>query len=152
MKVLYTGFKGVHNSSYKLVNAIDGERLFLTNSFRGLERDIVNICQKYDAVCMFGLDKNLKNSIRIEKCAEKDGKLLWTTLNVEKLSKKVIQKNIEYLLTDKPTQYLCNEAYFCMLEKVKGNAIFIHIPSVNNMTDELMNKIIEVMHEFNNNC
>ena len=152
MKVLYTGFKGVHNSSYKLVNAIDGERLFLTNSFRGLERDIVNICQKYDAVCMFGLDKNLKNSIRIEKCAEKDGKLLWTTLNVEKLSKKVIQKNIEYLLTDKPTQYLCNEAYFCMLEKVKGNAIFIHIPSVNNMTYELMNKIIEVMHEFNNNC
>ena len=67
MKILYTGFKGQYNSSYRLVNGIAGEKLFLTNSFEGLKNDIENIYEEFDAVYMFGLDKNLKNSVRIEK-------------------------------------------------------------------------------------
>lgn len=43
MRVLYTGFKGKNNSSYQLVSNISGEKLFLTNSFEGLKKDIVNV-------------------------------------------------------------------------------------------------------------
>ena len=59
MKILYTGFKGKNNTSFKLVSAFEGEKVFLTNSFNGLKTDIDNINQKFDSVYMFGLDKIL---------------------------------------------------------------------------------------------
>ena len=40
-----------------------------------------------------------------------------------------------------PTRYLCNAAYYYMLEKTDGRAIFIHIPSVKNMSELMMEKI-----------
>lgn len=33
LKTLYVGFKGIHNSSNKLVQNLQGEKYFLTNSF-----------------------------------------------------------------------------------------------------------------------
>ena len=72
MKTLYVGFKGIHNSSNKLVQNLQGEKYFLTNSFEGLKRDIENLVGEYEQVYMFGLDKALKDSVRIEKmCRER---------------------------------------------------------------------------------
>ena len=65
MKTLYVGFKGIHNSSNKLVRNLQGEKYFLTNSFEGLKRDIENLVGEYEQVYMFGLDKALKDSVRI---------------------------------------------------------------------------------------
>ena len=56
MRVLYTGFKGKNNSSYQLLSKISGERIFLTNSFDGLKKDIMNVTDQYDLVVMFGLE------------------------------------------------------------------------------------------------
>ena len=39
-KILYVGFKGKNNSSFKLVDSMKGDHLFLTNSFEGVYRDI----------------------------------------------------------------------------------------------------------------
>ena len=36
MNTLYVGFKGENNASYKLVSQLNGNKLFLTNSFAGL--------------------------------------------------------------------------------------------------------------------
>ena len=80
MKTLYVGFKGIHNSSNKLVRNLQGEKYFLTNSFEGLKRDIENLVGEYEQVYMFGLDKALKDSVRIEKCAEKDGERIYTQM------------------------------------------------------------------------
>lgn len=112
MKILYAGFKGVHNSSYKLVNNLQGEKAFLTNSFEGLKKDIENIDEKYDIVYTFGLDKTLKESVRIEKCAEKDGELLYTNIELEDISEKFSFYGVESSISDRTTLYLCNEAYF----------------------------------------
>lgn len=38
--ILFTGFKGKNNSSYKIVSQSNGEKLYLTNSFQGLQKDI----------------------------------------------------------------------------------------------------------------
>jgi len=70
MNILYVGFKGRHNSSCQLVSRLPGERLLLTNSFSGLRREIGGISRLYDAVYLFGLDKSLCGSVRVETCAE----------------------------------------------------------------------------------
>ncbi len=35
-----------------------------------------------------------------------------------------------------PTQYLCNEAYWWLLEKYKGKAVLIHIPTIKYYNDK----------------
>ena len=70
LKVLYTGFKGKNNSSYQLLFKHPGHKLFLTNSFKGLEKDIMNVTDQFDLVVMFGLDTSLKEFVRIESVAE----------------------------------------------------------------------------------
>ena len=141
MKILYTGFKGQYNSSYRLVNGIAGEKLFLTNSFEGLKNDIENIYEEFDAVYMFGLDKNLKNSVRIEKCASKDGELVYSKMKLDGIEKRLVQYGVENYISDTPTFYLCNEAYYHMLKKMNGRVVFIHIPSMKNITDELVEEL-----------
>ena len=79
--------------------------------------------------------------MRIEKCAEKEGRRIYTSLELESICKELSSENVNYFVSDEPTHYLCNEAYYYMLEKMSGKAVFIHIPSLKNMTEELMKKL-----------
>ena len=72
-KVLLTGFKGKNNSSSILVQSISENYRLLTNSFEGLKKDIEEIDEGFDFLIMFGCDKNLKDSVQIERFAEKNG-------------------------------------------------------------------------------
>ena len=67
---LYIGFKGKNNASCILVQSISKNHYLLTNSFGGLKKDIELLGDSYDCIIMFGIDKNLRNSVRIEKAAE----------------------------------------------------------------------------------
>ena len=126
--VLYTAFKGKHNSSCCLIEKVSGEKLFLTNSFSGLKRDIDRIEKEYSAVYMFGLDKRLKDSVRVEPCAEKDGETVYTEINTAEIIDKLKKEGLKCKLAANPTHYLCNEAYYYMLKRFSGRALFIHIP------------------------
>ena len=68
MKILFTAFKGVHNTSFQLVDQTAANYILLTNSFQGLEKDISFISSDYSIVYMFGVDKKLIDKVRIEKC------------------------------------------------------------------------------------
>ena len=68
-KVLLTGFKGKNNSSSILVQSISENYRLLTNSFDGLKKDIEEIDDNPVFLIMFGCDKNLKDSVRIERFA-----------------------------------------------------------------------------------
>ena len=70
MKSLFTAFKGVHNTSFQLVDQTAANYSLLTNSFQGLEKDISFISSDYSIVYMFGVDKELIDKVRIEKCAK----------------------------------------------------------------------------------
>ena len=48
MKTLFIGFRGKNNTSSQLVNQLDEDILLLTNSFSGLEKDILSITESYD--------------------------------------------------------------------------------------------------------
>lgn len=94
MPVLYVAFKGNGNSSNKIVRKLNGDKLFLTNSYGGLKNDIDNINCTYDLVYMFGLDKNLKGNIRIDCVAQRDQVYLYSTVNVDSIAMKLNQNGI----------------------------------------------------------
>ena len=141
MSILYVGFKGKNNASCKLVSQLNGDKLFLTNSFAGLDRDIQKLEFEYSAVYMFGIDKNLTNSVRIERRAEQNGCFLTANLPLEDIAEKLRENGVKSCISNNPTKYLCNDAYYRMLERVNGNAVFIHIPSIKHISDELIEAI-----------
>ena len=147
MRILYVGFKGNNNTSFQLVSALDGERLFLTNSFSGIERDIEAMNAEYDAVIMFGLDKTLSNAVRIENQAAFHGDRLSTLLTTSQMAERFEKNGINCEISDRPTHYLCNDAYYRMLRKTNGKAMFVHIPGGRYMTDELMAGIVKSLGE-----
>ena len=141
MKILYTAFKGKNNTSFQLVSQFNVECLFLTNSFQGLEKEIVSLSEHFDMVVMFGADNSLRNQIRIEKCAVQDSDAVVSKFHIEDLEHKCKQNHIDYAVSEKPTGYLCNAAYYHMLKKVP-KTVFIHIPSIKWMNAELMRKLM----------
>ena len=141
MKKLIVGFKGKNNSSSILVSSISSEYFLLTNSFEGLRKDIEGLSDDYDEVYLFGVDKNLSNSFRIEKMAEKDGDTLQSKLDLESLRERLASFMIKTEISSTPTKYLCNEAYLYLLEKYKGNAALIHIPTIKNFKEEWISSV-----------
>ena len=121
--------------------------MYLTKSFPGLARDIDALEEDYDAVIMFGIDKSLSTSLRVERCAQIDGEFLETNLYADQLARGFRENGIPCDISDTPTHYLCNNAYFRMLRKTNGKAVFIHIPGNRSMTRELMAGILKTLGE-----
>ena len=144
MKILYTAFKGKNNTSYQVASRLNGTVLFLTNSFQGLERDINTVANIYDVVYMLGVDKSLKNKIKIETCAEYNGERIFTEFDISWVKKRFDNK-LSYSISDCPTKYLCNAAFYHMLKKNK-NTVFIHIPSIAGVDNCLKEAIIELLN------
>ena len=137
---LYIGFKGKNNSSCILVQSISKNHYLLTNSFGGLRKDIELLGTAYDCIIMFGIDKSLKNSVRIEQAAEKET-VEFSVLDLEEISVRLNNNGITNYICNKPTHYLCNEAYWFTLRKFKGKAVFIHILSIKNIDDNFIKNI-----------
>lgn len=137
---LYIGFKGKNNASCILAKSISAESYLLTNSFEGAKRDIESLSCAYDSVILFGIDKNLTDAVRIERVAEIDTKY-YSVLNLEDMSAQLEAVGVSNYLSDKPTHYLCNAAYWYLLHKFKGKAVLIHIPSIKSINEHLMEGI-----------
>lgn len=129
-KTLFVGFRGKNNASATLVKALSEQNWLLTNSFTGLRKDIDGLPSDYDEVWLFGVDKNLVDSIRIERVAEKDGDIRRSTLDLEGLVARLSSAGVKVAVSSTPTRYLCNEAYWHLLGKYAGNAVLIHIPTI----------------------
>lgn len=147
MKTLFTGFRGKHNTSAMLVHQLSKDPLLLTNSFAGLERDILSIAEDYDSVYMFGVDKSLKDAVRIEQCAMFRSAWTSSSYDIQALSQQMMQYKIDHSISNTPTQYLCNAAYYHMLCKNR-NTVFIHIPSIKGMDDVLVERLLTLFHEI----
>ena len=141
MNILFTAFKGSNNPSFRLVGQIATTYVLLTNSFRGLEKGISLVRGDYDRVYMFGVDKNLTGRIRIETCAAMHNEMIHTALDTSALEELLKTAEIPYSVSDMPTHYLCNAAYYHMLKK-NPNAVFIHIPSSGGLCNKMMEKLI----------
>lgn len=144
---LYVGFKGKNNASSVLVKSISGNSYLLTNSFNGLKKDIELLDEIYDCIIFFGIDKQLKDGVRIEQAAEKDDIVCFSSMDLEGISACLNSVGISNEISNSPTHYLCNEAYWYLLQKFKGNVILIHIPSIKNMNGTFIEKMKQVFPE-----
>ena len=149
MDILLTAFKGEHNSSYQLIKDVECDKLFLTNSFEGLEEDIEECdCEQYSAVIMFGLDTKLKDRIRIDVRAQTEFGTKDTVWDVSAISEMFDICGVQNYISKRPTKYLCNYAYYLMLKKMCGRAVFIHIPPERYITDEIRQNIVSVVQKL----
>ena len=147
MKVLLTAFYGKYNASNMLVDMINDnvDKLILTNSFIKLEQKLNNTdLEEYDLILMFGINKFLKNQIRLEQSAKLDD-MLNTCIDI-KLISKLCNKYIKTSINKVPTKYLCNSAYYHTLKKNKYT-LFIHIPGFSKITNmnllsDMINKLL----------
>lgn len=147
MKILLTAFNGRYNSSNMLVDMIDDnvDKLILTNSFVKLEQELNNTSlEEYDLILMFGINKFLKDEIRLEQTAKLDD-MLNTCMDI-KLMSQLCNKYIKTSINNVPTKYLCNSAYYRALKR-NQNTLFIHIPGFSKIQkmDVLVNMIKELI-------
>lgn len=140
-KTLFVGFKGKNNSSAILVSALSAQHYLLTNSFAGLRKDMEELPPDYDEVWLFGVDKSLCDSVRIERVSQNDGVIRTTALDSEKLAARFSQAGLKATTASVPTEYLCNEAYWHLLGKYAGNAVLIHIPTIKHFDPEWIWKV-----------
>ena len=139
--VLFTGFKGKNNASGVLAEQISSEHLLLTNSFAGLRKDIDSINKEYDLVVMFGIDTKLASSVRIEKLASIDCENRSSVLDLKRLAISLNTAGISAIISEDPTACLCNAAYWHMLNRFSGSAVFIHIPPLKYTDENFVNKM-----------
>lgn len=142
---LLVAFKGSGNSANRLVSALYGEKLFLTNSYAGLREDIAQMNGSFDVIYMFGLDKSLRGSIRIEQSACLDGKFVSSALDCSKLALAFQLQGLSVSIGTKPQLSLCNAAYWNMLQKFDRRVVFCHIPSIKYMTDTFMQAVAQAI-------
>ena len=81
---------------------------------------------------MFGINKFLKDEIRLEKTAKLDD-MLNTCIDI-KLISELCNKYIKTSINNVPTKYLCNSAYYHTLKR-NPNTLFIHIPGFSKITN-----------------
>ena len=146
MKVLLTAFYGKYNASNMLVDMIDDnvDKLILTNSFIKLEHELNNtLLEAYDLILMFGINKFLKDEIRLEQTAKLDD-VLDTCIDIKSISE-LCNKYIKTSINNVPTRYLCNSAYYHALKKNK-NTLFVHIPGFSKITN--MNLLADMIKEI----
>lgn len=148
--ILYTGFKGKHNSSCRLMDFFEGKTFLLTNSFAGLERDINGVSSAYEAVFMFGLDKLLTDSVRIETVSALNGRMLHTSLNSAAARKCFEAEKILCTVSERSARYLCNAAYFHALNKFGGRAMFFHIPPFRYLDDGMLQSVAVAVKQYSN--
>ena len=141
MPELYIGFKGKNNASCTLVEQLSENRCLLTNSFDGVKRGIECLPDYYDSVLMFGIDKTLRNTVRIERVAKREGICLSSELDLEYIANRLKTADVVNSISETPTQYLCNEAYWFSLQKYKGKAVLIHIPTAKNVSTNFFEKV-----------
>ena len=151
--VLFVGFKGKNNSSGMLAEQLCSEHLLLTNSFGGLKKDIDSICKEYDYVIMFGVDKLLASKVRIEKAASVADEMRISGFDTDRLADSLRTNGILSMISDKPSAYLCNEAYWHILKKFSGRAVFIHIPTIKQADERFFYRMKKgiYMHLTNGN-
>ena len=144
--MLFIGFKGKNNLSGVMVKELGQDYCLLTNSFGGVMRDIDAVDGAYDSAVLFGVDKSLDGAVRIERIAEKDGVRCTSALNLEEMAEDFRETGLEVKVSGNPTAYLCNEAYWHLLQKFSGRAMLIHIPTMKNADETFVKKVQQALN------
>ena len=90
-------------------------------------------------VLFISINTMIPNGIRIET----------TRADYAAICRCLEENDIQCIVSENPTQYLCNAAYYYMLHKTDGKAVFIHIPSLKNMSEEMIENLVRCVEKIN---
>ena len=62
--------------------------------------------------------------------------------DTEKIKRYFEKRNIKCTVSNTSTKYLCNAAYYDMLQKNFRNVLFIHIPTLKNLGQDLFTELL----------
>lgn len=140
MKYIYIGFKGKNNPSSYIATQFQ-ESFLLTNSFQGIDKNILKIEECKDGIILFGLKPELKNQIQVEQVCCYNGNEISSKFDFSYLNQAL--KDFEVKFNKIPSKYLCNYAYFRLCEKFKYNVILLHIPFAKEFADEILQCLLD---------
>ena len=146
MCLLLTAFKGTHNSSYQIIKDCENDKLIFTNSYTGIDSDLEEYdLSPYTGAFMFGIDTRLKDKIRIEPKAVLNGDIQKTAYDTKDFAESMKDYGLQATVAERATSYLCNYAYYRVLEIMNGRAIFIHIPPERYLTETMQHRMRNVI-------
>lgn len=139
MRILYTCFNGINNSSKVLldqINCSQKDKLYLKNSFQTSIKQLEERLSFYDIIISFGQAPLNKEKIKIELVGKKEDVYV-TAYDYLSLKNKLEKVGFEVVLSKNAGNYLCNNLYYYGLRKIKERQlktqmIFIHIPKLND--------------------
>lgn len=153
--MLLTAFKGKFNTSQLLLDGIHGDqirKILLTNSFNACEREIreaIAACRPKHIIS-FG-QKPLIDRLCIEPVACCQGDVICTSFAISLVEASLTAHGIPYIISENPSNYLCNHAYYHGLRYIAENEldtkmIFIHVPGRKNFRN--LDKVAEWLLDF----
>ncbi|GHV38402.1 hypothetical protein FACS189490_00270 [Clostridia bacterium] len=140
MKSAYSGFKGKNNSSNCILDGVTN-KILLTNSFVSCGKEICDFIRtnRPKSLVMFG-QKPKTDRCWIEPIARVDNNILTTNIDVDAVYAFFRSNDVNCSISNSPTAFLCNFAYYMALDYVKTNGfdtrvVFIHIPALSQIHD-----------------
>lgn len=142
MKILFTAFNGINNSSKILldnINCPSDDKLYLKNSYitsvSQLKKKLKN---NYDLIVSFGQAPLNPNHIKIETQGTLSNTFT-TNYDYTNLKKHLESLNFHVSISNNAGRYFCNNIYYHGLKYIYENnlsmkMIFIHIPKIDNKT------------------
>lgn len=156
-KVLFTAFNGKVNSSKILLDKIKTQnKLYLKNSFETSVKQFINEINAidYDFIISFGQAPLEKDTIKIEIMA--NGEDSYTTkFDYSRLQKIFELSKFNVIISNNAGNYLCNNIYYAGLKyidenKLKIKMIFIHIPTIKNISN--INELAMILNKESDIC
>lgn len=149
--ILVTAFKGKFNTSKVIVDKLSNsfDKCYLTNSFVTSIKELSRLeLEKYELIIMLGINKQLKKKIHLERYALLEDKLE-TDVDLFYVNQLFNIQEIESSINEKPTRYLCNNAYYHTLLR-NNKTVFIHVPGLSkiNELDNFVSGFEEVIKEL----
>ena len=74
-----------------------------------------------------------------------DDNIIESMCDAKRLSKELARYKVTNTVSKIPTAYLCNYAYYRVLQATAGHAVFLHIPPEKHITEELKTNILSAV-------
>ena len=137
--ILLTAFSGYNNSSRILVDMVNVDnvnKVLFTNDFDVSKREMIEALSYVlpNYVISFGR-KPLINRLYIEPVARINNSCIYTNFDISLLKDSLKSFDLQFKISSKPGNYLCNSVYYHGLNFVEKNKqetkmIFIHAPDM----------------------
>ncbi|MBQ8842107.1 MAG: hypothetical protein IJZ65_05700 [Ruminiclostridium sp.] len=137
--IILSGFDGKNNSARIVTEKISFpcDKLILPNDREKSAEMLLKTIKEKNASCVVVLGQKplIKDKIAVEPTAKKDGDMLHTTMDCT-VTKEIIERyGCKAYISKGCGNSYCNSIYYeCLKSGI--NCIFLHIPSVDNISDK----------------